>query len=99
MKEIYTLRPGNFFWIDAMNPIVIATNPDAGCWHTLWVHFYGGNSEQYYNHFVSLNNGKHIYEQITIFKSVPYTRLIRIYRKQEINAQTEYMSRNNHDYG
>ena len=85
--EIYTLRPGNFFWIDCYESHCYYTNPDAGCWHTLWVHFYGGNSEQYYNHFVSLNNGKHIYEQDNNIQISSLIReLIRIYTKQEINA-------------
>jgi len=53
----YRLTPGHFFWIDCRHPQYYYTNKEVGIWHTIWVHFYGANSSEYYKQFISLNNG------------------------------------------
>jgi YesN/AraC family two-component response regulator len=52
----YHLSPGHFFWIDCQHPQYYYTNPEVGTWNTIWVHFYGANSDDYYEQFLSLNN-------------------------------------------
>lgn len=54
----YTLRPGQIFWIDCMNPQYYKTAPgQKGC-HLLWVHFYGEPCEAYYKLFLAQNDGR-----------------------------------------
>lgn len=38
----YSVPPRHFFWIDCQNRQDYRTDPDAGNWRVLWVHFYGG---------------------------------------------------------
>ncbi|HHY83637.1 MAG TPA: AraC family transcriptional regulator [Clostridiales bacterium] len=85
--QVYSLKAGDFFWIDCVQPQYYYTNPKVGSWHTIWAHFYGGNSEYYYEQFVALNNGKH---KATLDNSVSINsliqELIRIYDNNEVNT-------------
>jgi len=54
-EKVYTLEPGDFFWIDCRNPQDYRTSPDTDHWHVLWVHFFGANAQNYYTLFQSLN--------------------------------------------
>lgn len=47
---------GHFFWIDCTKPQHYYTDPEAGSWHVMWVHFYGANAQSYYEAFLSSNH-------------------------------------------
>ena len=83
----YPLRPGSLFWIDCRLPHYYRTNPEVGIWHTLWVHFYGANSADYYKQFLSFNSGSYVADPAS---NIHITSLIQepihISSKQERNA-------------
>lgn len=47
----YRLSAGQFFWIDCQHPQRYYTDPEAGRWHVLWIHFRGANARAYYEMF------------------------------------------------
>lgn len=53
----YRVPPGRFFWIDCQNLQDYRTDPDAGNWRVLWVHFYGGAARFYYESFLHQTGG------------------------------------------
>lgn len=53
----YRVPPGHFFWIDCQNRQDYRTDPDAGSWRVLWVHFYGGAARFYYESFLHQTGG------------------------------------------
>lgn len=53
----YTLRPGDFFWIDCSKPQDYRTAPDADHWYVIWIHFNGPNAKDYYELFTQCNDG------------------------------------------
>lgn len=53
--QTYTLKPGQIFWIDCREPHYYRTNPEAGHWRVLWVHFFGVSAEFYYELFQAKN--------------------------------------------
>lgn len=53
----YRVPPGHFFWIDCQNWQDYRTDPDAGNWRVLWVHFYGGAARFYYESFLHQTGG------------------------------------------
>lgn len=55
--QTYKLPAGHFFWIDCTKHQHYYTDPEAGSWHMLWVHFYGANLGSYYEAFLSSNHG------------------------------------------
>lgn len=56
-NQRYRVPAGHFFWIDCANEQHYYTDPDAGSWHVMWVHFYGANARSYYDAFISGNQG------------------------------------------
>ena len=58
----YTLKPGQFLWLDCVEHQYYRTAPDSNHWHILWVHFYGANAPQYYEQFLSFNNDQNVAE-------------------------------------
>lgn len=53
----YRVPPGRFFWIDCQKRQDYRTDPDAGSWRVLWVHFYGGAARFYYESFLHQTGG------------------------------------------
>lgn len=53
----YRLSAGQFFWIDCQNPQRYYTDPQAGRWHVLWIHFRGANARAYYEMFRTTGGG------------------------------------------
>ena len=53
----YTVRPGQIFWIDCEKPQYYHTSQEEGAWRVLWVHLYGQSCKEYYELFLSQNNG------------------------------------------
>lgn len=53
----YFVPTGHVFWIDCRKRHNYHTNSAIGNWRTLWVHFYGANSQFYYDLFLKQNNG------------------------------------------
>lgn len=53
----YTLEPGQFFLIDCWEHQRYYTDPKAGSWHMLWVHFYGPAAEKLYQRFLACGSG------------------------------------------
>ena len=51
----HTVEAGDFFWIHCAQRQHYYTDPDAGKWHVLWVHFRGANAAAYYNTFLQAN--------------------------------------------
>lgn len=53
----YRVPSGHFFWIDCGKPQSYYTDPQEEGWHVVWLHFYGGNAKNYYEAFLSMNEG------------------------------------------
>lgn len=53
----YQIPAGHFFWIDCSKPQDYYTDAQGEGWHVVWLHFYGGNAQNYYNAFLSMNEG------------------------------------------
>lgn len=53
--QTHTIKPGQIFWIDCKEPQYYRTNPDAGNWRVLWVHFTGVSADLYYELFQTQN--------------------------------------------
>lgn len=53
----HLIPPGHAFWIDCRMKQHYYTEPAAGSWHTIWVHFMGANAQFYYDLFQRQNNG------------------------------------------
>ena len=56
--EVYPLSPGSFFWIDCRAPQHYYTDPAAGRWDVLWVHFSGATADAYYRAFLQQTHGR-----------------------------------------
>ena len=55
--QVYMVPPGHFLWIDCRKWQRYRTRQDEGNWHVLWVHFFGGNAQFYYDTFLTQNDG------------------------------------------
>jgi len=53
----YRIPAGQFFWIDCQNAQTYCTEPNAGKWRVLWVHFFGGAARFYYDSFLQQTGG------------------------------------------
>ena len=53
----YQVPAGHLFWIDCTKQQHYYTDPEAGHWHVLWVHFCGANAQSYYEAFLNGNHG------------------------------------------
>lgn len=58
--ETHLLPPGHFFFVDCKKQQHYKTAPDAGSWHSMWVHCFGANAKAYYDAFLTHNNGSNI---------------------------------------
>ena len=56
--ETYTLGPGSFFWIDCRAQQHYYTDPAAGQWDVLWLHFSGATADAYYQAFLQQTRGR-----------------------------------------
>lgn len=56
-NQQYAVPEGHFFWVDCQKWQSYRTHPDIGDWHTVWIHFYGGNAPFYYDLFCKQNGG------------------------------------------
>lgn len=54
--EYYTQR-GEFFLIDCRHPHYYSTSPRADFWKVIWIHFWGGDAQEYYRCFWEVNHG------------------------------------------
>lgn len=54
----YHIPAGRFYWIDCQNWQDYRTDPEAGAWRVLWVHFYGGAARFYYESFLHQTGGE-----------------------------------------
>lgn len=57
-NQSYTLKPGQFFWIDCLLPQVYGTSKTYGNWHVIWLHFVGGAARSYYSLFLKNTGNK-----------------------------------------
>ena len=55
--NVYSVKPGQLFWIDCEKPQYYRTSPEKGDWRILWVHFYGQTAKAYYELFLAQNSG------------------------------------------
>ncbi len=55
--QTFSVSPSDIFWIDCLKPQHYYTSQAVGNWRVLWVHFYGATSQDYYELFLSQNNG------------------------------------------
>jgi len=55
--NVYSVKPGQLFWIDCEKPQYYKTAPEKGEWRILWVHFYGQTAKAYYELFLAQNGG------------------------------------------
>lgn len=53
----YIVPAGNMYWIDCRKRQSYRVNPDVGNWHVIWVHFYGGNAQFYYDLYMKQTGG------------------------------------------
>lgn len=53
----YLIPAGNMYWIDCRKRQHYRVNPDAGSWHVIWVHFYGGSAQFYYDLYMKQTGG------------------------------------------
>ncbi|MFI3312545.1 MAG: AraC family transcriptional regulator [Eubacteriales bacterium] len=51
----YSLKPGNFFWINCQNHQSYHTDRTEGNWRVIWVHFWGEQAKVYYDIFREAN--------------------------------------------
>lgn len=53
----YTVPPGHVYWIDCRKRQSYRVHKTVGSWRVIWVHFYGGNAQFYYDLFLKQNGG------------------------------------------
>ena len=53
----YQVPAGHFFWVDCSKPQTYYTDSSEESWHVVWLHFYGGSAKNYYDAFMSVNEG------------------------------------------
>ena len=53
----YQVPAGHFFLVDCNMPQRYYTDSSEEAWHVLWVHFYGGSAKNYYDAFLTVNDG------------------------------------------
>ena len=53
----YYIQQGEFFLIDCRQPHYYSTSPRADFWKVLWIHFWGGDVQEYYKCFLEANHG------------------------------------------
>ena len=53
----YTVPPGHVYWIDCRKRQSYRVHKTVGTWRVIWVHFYGGNAQFYYDLFLKQNGG------------------------------------------
>lgn len=56
--QTYEVPAGSFYWVDCTKWHDYRTDPEAGHWHVIWVHFYGANAQFYYESFLKSNSGE-----------------------------------------
>lgn len=54
--KTYICPSGTFFWLDCSKNHYYATSKNTDNWHILFVHFWGGESSNYYQRFIEENN-------------------------------------------
>ena len=89
-NNIYTIKPGNLFWIDCTKPQYYYTSPDTDHWHTLWVHFYGPTAVSYHESFIEQNADSPLIlsDPSTKFSDI-FEKLIRLYGYQSTSLQDD----------
>ena len=53
----HMVPPGHIYWIDCRKRQSYRANQTVGNWRVIWVHFYGGNAQFYYDLFMKQNGG------------------------------------------
>lgn len=53
----YRVPPGQFYLIDCQQRQTYRTDPDAGHWHVVWLHFHGPAAAFYYEAFLQQTDG------------------------------------------
>lgn len=53
----YMVPSGHVYWIDCRKRQRYYVNKSVGSWHVIWVHFFGGNAQFYYDLFLKQNGG------------------------------------------
>ena len=86
----HAVSPGQLFWIDCMKPQYYRTSPRKGGWRLLWVHFYGGSSQAYYNLFLDQNGNSPVInvDSDVVVKST-LDALIGLYKNGDNNLQDD----------
>ena len=89
--QTFSIRSSQALFIDCQNYQYYRTSPHTGNWRMVWVHFYGGNAKQYYDLFLSLNQGANsvtIYDQPNLPSSILFD-LITLYRTEATSLITD----------
>lgn len=58
--NVLNVSTGDVIWIDCRNHQKYYTNPACGKWKSLWIHFYGANSADYYQAYLSAGHGSNV---------------------------------------
>lgn len=53
----YMVPPGHVYWIDCRKRQHYHVNKTVGSWRVIWVHFFGGNAQFYYDLFLKQTGG------------------------------------------
>ena len=89
--QTFYIRSSQALFIDCQNYQYYRTSPHTGNWRMVWVHFYGGSAKQYYDLFLSLNQGANsvtIYDQPNLPSSILFD-LITLYRTEATSLITD----------
>ena len=91
--QTYSLKAGDFFWIDCRNPQSYRTAQNSDHWHVMWVHFYGANAAGWYSLFRAQNKNSavgHVPPDSKIQKHLE--KLLTIYRFYKGDLYTDIQS-------
>ncbi|MBQ7916759.1 MAG: AraC family transcriptional regulator [Firmicutes bacterium] len=83
----YQCQSGSFFWIDCKNPHYYGTAPGAEHWHVVWIHFLGGEAQQYYKNFMEASGGSPVGQLKSSGKAA---QLVREIIERYIQTRSDY---------
>ncbi|MCB5954332.1 AraC family transcriptional regulator [Enterococcus sp. CWB-B31] len=90
-NQKYILEAGDIFFIDCMDYQHYQTISEEP-WEMYWVHFYGGNSELFYQEF--MKNGSNVFHSNTANLENPIHLILRqlLHVQENRHAQTDFQS-------
>lgn len=85
----YQNKTGQFFWIDCRNLHHYAIESSASNWNTVWLHFWGNSTHEYYKTFTELNDNCPIGSLKNMDSVQIIRKLISYYCTSPYNYQTD----------